>query len=293
MVRPDEHGPAVTLGGSVRLRRMTARLLGKRAIVTGGANGLGAATARLFAEEGAAVVLADLARAEDAAAGVIAEIESAGGTAHFVAVDVRDAEAVRGAVDRAAELMGGVDTVVASAGVGAPPQPKGSVRQLTDLDIDGFDLVMDINLRGVFLTCQRAAQLMIAAGHGGAMVTLASMASKRPTAGVYSISKAAVWMMTRCLAQELGQFGIRLNAIGPGYVDTELFQSMVVASAGDDPAAREAFRETRRAQVALGRFGTPEDVARTALFLCSDEAGYFTGSILHPDGGYTSTFGGG
>jgi NAD(P)-dependent dehydrogenase (short-subunit alcohol dehydrogenase family) len=272
---------------------MTGRLSGRRAIITGGANGLGAATARLFAAEGAAVVLADLGRASGAAADVIADVQAAGGTAHFVEVDVRDAATTRDAVDRAAELMGGIDTVVASAGVGAPPQPKGSIRQLTDLDIDGFDFVMDVNLRGVFLTCQRAAQLMIEAGHGGAMVTLASMASKRPTAGVYSISKAAVWMMTRCLAQELGVHGIRINAIGPGYVDTELFQSMVVSVAGDDEAAREHFRESRRSQVALGRFGTPDDVARTALFLCSDEASYFTGSILHPDGGFTSTFGGG
>ena len=136
------------------------------------------------------------------------------------------------------------------------------MRQLVDLEIDGFDLVMDINLRGVFVTCQRAAQLMIEAGHGGAMVTLASMASKRPTGGVYSISKAAVWMMTRCLANELGQHGIRLNAIGPGYIETDLFESIVVDSAGDDAAAQEAFREARRSQVALGRFGTPEDVAR-------------------------------
>jgi len=272
---------------------MTGRLTGRRAIITGGANGLGAATAQLFTAEGATVVLADLDRAADAAHGVIAGIEGAGGTAHFVAVDVRDATATRAAVDRAAELMGGVDTVVASAGVGAPPQPKGSIRQMTDLDIEGFDFVMDVNLRGVFLTCQRAAQLMIEAGHGGAMVTLASMASKRPTAGVYSISKAAVWMMTRCLAQELGAFGIRVNAIGPGYVDTELFESMVVSVAGDDPVAREQFRESRRSQVALGRFGTPDDVARTALFLCLDESSYFTGSILYSDGGYTSTFGGG
>jgi NAD(P)-dependent dehydrogenase (short-subunit alcohol dehydrogenase family) len=258
---------------------VTGRLAGKRAIITGGANGLGAATARLFASEGATIVLADLARAEGAAASVITEIESAGGIAHFVPVDVRDAAATRATIDAAADLMGGVDTVVASAGVGAPPQPSGSIRQLADLDIDGFDLVMDINLRGVFVTCQRAAQLMIEAGHGGAMVTLASMASKRPSAGVYSISKAAVWMMTRCLAQKLGKY--------------ELFQSMVYSSAGDDVVAQEAFREARRSQVALGRFGTPDDVARTALFLCSDESSYFTGSILHPDGGYTSTFGGG
>ena len=189
--------------------------------------------------------------------------------------------------------MDGIDTVIASAGVGAPPTPDGNIRQLVDLGIDGFDLVMGINLRGVFVTCQRAAQLMIEDGHGGTMVTLASMASKRPSAGVYSISKAAVWMMTRCLANELGQHGIRCNAIGPGYVDTELFQSMVTAGAGDDPEAQEAWRESRRSQVALGRFGTPDDVARTALFLSTDESSYFTGSILHPDGGYTSTFGGG
>jgi NAD(P)-dependent dehydrogenase (short-subunit alcohol dehydrogenase family) len=262
------------------------RLEGRRAIVTGGANGLGAATARLFAAEGAAVTIADLASAQAAAGAVISDIEAGGGVAWFVDLDVRDADATRAAVDTAAERMGGIDTVVASAGVG-------SARQLLDLDVAGFDLVMDINLRGVFLTCQRAAQLMIEAGHGGAMVTLASMASKRPTAGVYSISKAAVWMLTRSLAQELGVHQIRVNAIGPGYVDTELFQSMVTAGAGDDPDAQHRWREARRTQVALGRFGTPDDIARTALFLCSDEASYFTGSILHPDGGYTSTFGGG
>lgn len=272
---------------------MSGKLEGRKALVTGGANGLGAATAQLFAAEGATIVLADLARAAESAADVIATIESAGGTAHFVEVDVRNAEATYAAVEQASALMGGIDTVVASAGVGAPPQKAGSVRQLVDVDIDAFDLVMGINLRGVFLTCQRAAQLMIEAGTPGAMVTLASMASKRPSAGVYSISKSAVWMMTRCLAQELGQFGIRMNAIGPGYVDTELFQSMIDASAGDDPVKREAFREQRRSQVALGRFGTPEDVAKTALFLCSDDASYFTGSLLHPDGGYTSLFGGG
>ena len=119
------------------------------------------------------------------------------------------------------------------------------------------------------------------------------MAAKRPTAGVYSISKAACWMLTRCLAHELGEHGIRANAIGPGYVDTELFRSMVVAGAGDDADAQDAWTEARRKQVALGRLGTPLDIARTALFLTSDESSYFTGSILHPDGGYTSTFGGG
>ncbi len=158
----------------------------RRVLITGGANGLGAATARLVAREGAGVVIADLDRAESAAVAVIADIEQGGGTAHFVPVDVRDADLVGRVVERAAELMGGIDGVVASAGVGSPPMPDGtSIRNLLDVPIDGFDFVMDINLRGVFATCRRAAQLMIDAGHGGSMVTLASMASKRPTAGVY------------------------------------------------------------------------------------------------------------
>ena len=265
---------------------------GKRALITGGANGLGAATARLLAAEGARVVIADLARAEATAGEVVADIEGVGGTAHFVAVDVRSPELTFAAVEQAAERMGGLDTVVASAGVGSPPMPDGaSIRNLLDVPIDGFDFVMDVNLRGVFLTCQRAAQIMIDAGHGGAMVTLASMASKRPTAGVYSISKAAVWMMTRCMAHELGQYGIRLNALGPGYIDTDLFRSMIPHDATADEA--DHFVESRRAQTALRRLGTTDEVAQAILFLVSDESSYFTGSILHPDGGFVSTFGGG
>lgn len=264
----------------------------RRVLVTGGANGLGAAAARLVASEGAKVVLADLARAEAQAGQVIADIEAGGGTAHFVSVDVSVPELNYQAVEQAAEWMGGIDGVVASAGVGQPPMPEGkSVRNLLDVPVEGFDFVMDINLRGVFLTCQRAAQLMIDAGHGGSMVTLASMASKRPTAGVYSISKAAVWMMTRCMAHELGEYNIRLNALGPGYIDTDLFRSM--SSHLETEAEKEAFVEGRRAQVAMRRLGTTDEVAHAILFLLSDESSYFTGSILHPDGGFTSTFGGG
>jgi NAD(P)-dependent dehydrogenase (short-subunit alcohol dehydrogenase family) len=100
-------------------------------------------------------------------------------------------------------------------------------------------------------------------------------------------------MLTRCLAQELGPHGIRVNAIGPGYVDTDLLREMARAGAGDDPEAQARFLDSRRAQIALGEFPLPADVAQTALFLCSDAGRTFTGSILHPDGGYASTFGGG
>jgi NAD(P)-dependent dehydrogenase (short-subunit alcohol dehydrogenase family) len=272
---------------------MPARLTGRRTLITGGANGLGAATAELFASEGAKVVVADLPSAADAAATVVDRITARGGQASYQPMDVRDAPGVRDGIDAAAEWMGGIDSVVASAGLAGPPGQGGSFRDMLDLDVEHFDVAYDVNVRGVFLTCQRAAQLMIAAGHGGSMVTLASIAAKRPTAGAYSVTKAAVWMLTRCLAHELGPVGIRVNAIGPGYVETDLFANMVRSAVGDDPAALREWREKRLEQVALGRYGTPQDVAQCALFLCSDEASYFTGSLLHPDGGYVSAFGGG
>jgi NAD(P)-dependent dehydrogenase (short-subunit alcohol dehydrogenase family) len=269
------------------------RMDGRRALITGGANGLGAATAKLFAAEGAQVVIADLDSMVDRGVELADEITESGAQASFVAMDVRDVAITRAAVDQAATLMGGIDTVVASAGLGAPPGHTGSFNELLHLDIAAFDAVQEVNVRGVLAVFQRAAQLMVAAGEPGSMVALASMASKRPTAGAYSVSKAAVWMLTRCMAQELGQYGIRVNAIGPGYVETELFDGMARVAAPDGPEAQAAWREGRRAQVTLRRFGEPDDVAQTALFLCSDGGAYFTGSILHPDGGYTSTFGGG
>ena len=269
------------------------RLVGRRAIISGGANGLGAATAVLFAAEGASVALADLESARGHADEVIARIAALGGRALFVPTNVLDAESVATAVDSAVELLGGVDTVVASAGVGGHPDNPLRHNELLRIDPAHFDFVLNVNLRGVFLVAQRAAQHMVDNAQKGAIVALASMASKRPTAGAYSVSKAAVWMLTRCMAQELGAHGIRVNAIGPGYVETELFDSIVRAGSGADPAAQAAFRETRRSQIVLGEFPTADDVAQTALFLCSDADRSFTGSILHPDGGYTSTFGGG
>jgi NAD(P)-dependent dehydrogenase (short-subunit alcohol dehydrogenase family) len=271
----------------------TDRMAGRRAFVSGGASGLGAETSRLFAAEGAAIAIADLPQAEDRAGELIAELEAGGGRAVFVPLDVRDLDQVQAAVDSAVESLGGLDTVVASAGVAAHPEHHGGHGSILDLDPAHFNFVMDINLRGVFLVTQRVARHMVGTGQHGAMVTLASMASKRPSAGAYSVSKAAVWMLTRCLAQELGPHGIRVNAIGPGYVDTDLLREMARAGAGDDPEAQAQFLDSRRAQIALGEFPLPSDVAQTALFLCSDAGRTFTGSILHPDGGYTSAYGGG
>lgn len=267
------------------------RLETKRAVITGGASGLGAAIARRFAEEGAAVTLIDLSRVADRANDLVAELQASGAQAHFVVGDVLDVNSIRSAIDDAATAMGGVELCVASAGVAA--HPDAGFGSLLDLDPDHFDFVNDVNVRGVFLTVQRAAQRMIDAGHGGSIVTLASIASKRPSAGVYSVSKAAVWMLTRSLAGELAPHKIRVNAIGPAYVTTEMLSGIATAIVGDDPTAKQAWYDQRAAQLPLGVLPSPLDIANTALFLCSDEAAMFTGSILHPDGGMTSATGGG
>jgi NAD(P)-dependent dehydrogenase (short-subunit alcohol dehydrogenase family) len=267
------------------------RVEGKRAVITGGASGLGAAIARRFAGEGASVALIDLPLMAERGKRVADELNGAGTQACFVAGDVLDADSIRSAIDQAAAELGGVDLCVASAGVAA--HPDAGFGGLLELDPTHFDFVHNVNVRGVFLTAQRAAQLMIEAGQGGSIVTLASIASKRPSAGVYSMSKAAVWMLTRALAGELAKHRIRVNAIGPAYVATEMLAGIASRAVGDDPVAQQAWYDQRAAKLPLGILPSPLDVANTALFLCSDEGASFTGSILHPDGGMTSDTGGG
>ena len=267
------------------------RLEGKRAIITGGASGLGAAIAHRFAGEGALVGIIDLPQMSERGTAVATALNDGGARAAFVAGDVLDAGSIRAAIDQAATEIGGVDICIASAGVSS--HPDAGFRGFLDLDPEHFDYVNNVNVRGVFLTAQRAAQLMIEAGHGGSIVSLASIASKRPLAGVYSVSKAAVWMLTRSLAEELAPHKIRVNAIGPAYVTTEMLAGIVRGAVGDDPVAQQAWYDKRAASLPLGVLPSPLDIANTALFLCSDEAAMFTGSILHPDGGMNSSTGGG
>jgi 3-oxoacyl-[acyl-carrier protein] reductase len=139
--------------------------------------------------------------------------------------------------------------------------------------------VIDVNLTGTFLAVQAAARHMVGAGTGGSIVTIASVAAKHPEAGpvAYAVSKSGVWMLTKHAARSLGPRGIRVNAIGPGFIDTNMTKLI-----GELPMVKDQFL----ASLPLGRFGTPEEVASTALFLASDESSYFTGEILHPDGGF-------
>lgn len=267
------------------------RLQSKRAVITGGASGLGAAIARRFVAEGAGVTLIDLPGMRDRGEALVAELGAVGGSASFFVGDVLEARSIRNAIDASAAAMGGVDLCIASAGVAM--HPDAGFGGMLDLEPEHFDYVTAVNVRGVFLTVQRAAQLMIGAGNGGSIVTLASIAAKRPSAGVYSVSKAAVWMLTRSFAGELAPHRIRVNAIGPAYVTTEMLAMIAQRAVGDDPAAQQAWYDQRAAQLPLGVLPSPLDIANTALFLCSEESAMFTGSILHPDGGMTSSTGGG
>jgi NAD(P)-dependent dehydrogenase (short-subunit alcohol dehydrogenase family) len=237
------------------------------------------------------VVIADLAARREAADAVVARIEKDGGRAAFVATDVTDPVAVDAAVALCVDRFGGIDAVVASAGVSAHPARTGSFNSLLDLDPAHFRFVLDVNVTGVFLTASAAASAMPESG--GSIVVLASIAAKRPSAGAYSVSKAGAWMLTRCLAHELAPRHIRVNAIGPGYVETGLLDGMARRSGGDDVDAQKIWREKREKQVPLQRLGLPAEIACTALFLTSDEGSYFTGSLLHPDGGFASEYAGG
>lgn len=265
------------------------RLEGKRAVITGGASGIGAACARLFAAEGAAVLVADLEEARARGETVAGELLAGA----FVACDVREETEVEGLFDECVSRLGGVDVVVASAGVGRhPQQPRASeplTSELLATELEHWRFVLDVNLLGVFLTARAAARRMIGAGSPGSIVTLASIAAKRPTKGAYSVSKAGVWMLTRCLAEELGPYGIRVNALGPGIIRTP----MASAGAAEAGTSVEEYWDRHIRALPLRRIGESEDVARAALFLCSDESSYITGSILHPDGGMASAIAGG
>jgi NAD(P)-dependent dehydrogenase (short-subunit alcohol dehydrogenase family) len=254
------------------------RMNGRRALITGGASGIGAAVAERFAHEGASVVIVDLPAQRPLAEALAARLAGSGREALFVAGDVRSRVDLDAAVALAGERFGGLDAVVAAAGIasGGP---------LLATSPDDWTRVLDVNVTGVLHTVQAAAPLLVAET-GATVVTIASTAAKRPGAGVYAVSKAAVWMLTRELADELAPRGVRVNAVGPGFIDTPMLNR-----ARD--LAGDAWYTGLPAQIPLGRIGTPDEVANIALFLSSAESSYMTGSILHPDGGWINRHGGG
>jgi NAD(P)-dependent dehydrogenase (short-subunit alcohol dehydrogenase family) len=197
----------------------------------------------------------------------------------------------------ALDQLGGLDVVVTAAGISHAAYRSGDAtraeqivtmspetdlpQQFADLPFEEWRAVLDVNLTGTFLAVQAAARRMLALGRGGSMITIASIAAKHPDAGPppYGVSKAGVWMLTKQAARYLGPAGIRVNAIGPGYIHTNMS-----ASLKEIPGAIDGIIST----LPLRRIGLPVDVAHAALFLASDESSYFTGEILQPDGGFVT-----
>ena len=258
------------------------------ALVTGGASGMGRETSVRLAREGAAVVVAGLP--DDArGAETIAMIEAEGGRAVYVGADVSREADCDAMAQAAVDEFGRLDYCVAAAGVLharyvsgelAPEDvnPDRSEGHLTDKPLEFWERVLAVNLTGVMLTNRAVAKRLIAQGEGGAIVNISSGAAKIPMRGSaeYSVSKAGVWMLTRCLALELAPHGIRVNTVAPGVIDTPM--ALAVSS---DESRRQQLERT----IPLGRLGEAEDIAEASLFLLSAQSDYMTGQIIHPDGG--------
>jgi len=243
------------------------RLDDKVALVTGASRGIGRATVKALAARGARVFVNYHANAE-AAASVVAEIQADGGTAESVAFDVADSKAVDAAVSDIAKRAARLDIVVANAGIAK----DGLLMRAKD---DDLQQMLDVNVRGSLALARSAIKPMLRARRGR-IVFISSVIGEMGNVGqtAYAASKAALLGMTKSLARELGSRGITVNAVTPGLVDTDM-----TARIDDEMRAKIV------AQIPLGRFGAPEDVASAVVYLCSDEAGYVTGHVLRVNGG--------
>ncbi len=248
------------------------KLAGKVALVTGAAQGIGLGIARVFAAEGAAVALADLSDAGEAAA---AELRATGAQALFVRADVTREDEVRALVAAAVARFGRLDIVVNNAGIVA-------VRSVEESSVEEWDQVMAVNVRSIFLSAKYALPHLRAAG-GGSILNVASVSSFIAQQGTpaYCASKGAVLMLTKALALDYGRERVRVNCICPGITDTPMLRYHVRHAADPDAHLR-----SRLARVPSGEMLYPEDMGRAAAFLCSDEAAGITGTSLVVDGGY-------
>ena len=254
------------------------RLQDNVAIVTGGGSGIGRGISLRFAAEGARVVVADLDL--DAANGVVAEIEAAGGVASSVRVDVRRQDDVQEMVDATVDVYGGIDILVNNAGVG-------KIIPFFETTEADWDLMFDVNCKGVLFCSQAVAKVMIAQGRGGKIVNLASQAGRRGEALVlaYCASKACVISMTQSMALALAEHKINVNAVAPGIVDTPFWEEVDKQFAKLLNMEIGEPKRTFTQSIPLGRIEQPEDVAGAVVFLASKDADYITQQCLNVDGG--------
>lgn len=250
-------------------------LTDKVAIVTGGAVGMGAATAELFAQRGASVLVAD--RDATRGAATVDRITDSGGEASFIHADVGLAEDVRGIVDTAVERYGRLDCAVNNAAIAPDNHP------VAELDEDEFDKIIRVNLKSVALCLKYEIAQLLRQGSAGSIVNIGSVNSYRPqpNSAAYTAAKHGVIGLTKTASLDHARRGIRVNAVCPGAIDTPMIR-----------AALDRIGETEENFAPVlslfGRFGRPEEVAQASLWLCSDQSSYVTGHSLAADGGYLS-----
>jgi len=242
------------------------------ALVTGGAQGIGAAVARRLAADGAKVGVLDLN--QDAARAVAEQITAAGGQAIGLGADVSKRDQVQAAVDNLVETFGGLHVLVNNAGV----LRDNLLFKMTD---DDWTLVMEVHLRGAFLCSQIAQKHMVAAKYGRIVSMSSTSALGNRGQANYATAKAGLQGLTKTLAIELGPFGVTANAIAPGFIET----AMTKATAERIGTTIEAMREATASAVPVRRGGVPADVANTVAFFAGEESGYVTGQVIYVDGG--------
>lgn len=245
---------------------------GKIAVITGAAGGLGSALSRKFAEQGFAVFLTDIRSPE--LQRVIADIREAGGNADGCVADISRPEAIRTMVDQAVQAFGSITTLINNAAVS-------SAKSIWDIDEADWDYVLNVNVRGLFFALQSVARHM--RERGGSIINIASVAGRagRPALLGYAASKAAVISITRSAALALAQYDIRVNAIAPGMIDTEMLHDLQNSLSADTSPGNPM----KTVAIPLGRIARPEDIVGTALFLAGEGALYITGQTLNVDGG--------
>jgi NAD(P)-dependent dehydrogenase (short-subunit alcohol dehydrogenase family) len=246
------------------------RLKGKKSIITGGGSGIGRAIALGLASEGAAVVVADLHLAE--ALHTVDSIQSAGRTAYGMRVDISQRHQVDSMVSKSIDELGGLDTLVCSAGISP-------ISAFLDITEDEWDRVLDVNLKGQFLCGQGAARHMKDAG-GGSIINITSQLCEvaQPNSVHYAASKGGGKMLTKAMALDLSPFGIRVNAIAPGLTNT----NMTRLETEEGRVENEQFIP----HIPMGRPAQPEEMVGAAVFLASEESSYVNGATIVVDGGY-------